>query len=924
MGFKMYVRWLFATLLYVLLPCTAQAQTQVNAPTIDVGAVVVNQTGFQLLELIDPSQNLTIDQVKPLINNKSPRSSVFHYADVTATHWFAFNLYNSSDQTLTRIINLTESHPEMVNLYFMRDDHWTESKSGTTVPMAERPVKNRSAAFEVELAAKESATIYLATSSTKHRFIAAIEVKDPATFEQSSQFQVALYMLFFGACLSIIAYNILLFIFLRDRLYLFYIAYALCFFAFTLAFSGYDLYLHSSTRLHHILEASPSLAGAFFTLFVSQVLNSKNTMPRMHILLTVLIAISLILSLWALVDIKSLDLVVALSVPLPVFVTAVVIYAAVKKIPLASILVTGIMALSCGLFLIQANVYGILENNLVTRYSYMVGALIELLAFSLALAHKIKSTQEESAKNHKLLLEATHNANLKLEEKVEQRTIELEKATQKAEQANRAKGEFLTTINHEIRTPLNGILGMVDLLQQHDLPAKTKGYVTTLKTAGHHLSSLVNNVLDLSKMETGKVEITTSRFKLMQLLDELENIFASPADKKALALTFNLETDFETWQGDINRIRQVLINLIGNALKFTQQGSITVSVRLSEDRKHLYFDVTDTGAGIAPHLLNSIFGAYEQVAHHQINTQVGTGLGLTISKKLAIAMGGDIGIKSSLNQGSSFYLTLPMPMPNQAYSPQTIEATPSVAPQTQIQSIAITKIEVPDFSDVNLLLIEDSDINQQLIEAYLQPTGINITCYDNGINAITEFEKGGTTLVLTDFQMSTMDGIQVTQALRALEQQNNWEECPIILQTADVRASVKDDAISAGITDFLPKPYSQTQLMELLSQTLNPVSVKTIKLHCPNKLIALQDRFFAKADHYMATITEYITTQNTQDLSIEIHSLKGTSALFGGQELSTTLEKMEELMAYEATDWEGISKLFATAQEQLRQYRSHQ
>jgi len=902
-------RFLAGLLLCLVWVCSyAQAQTSIPSHPIDADTSQV--TDLTLLQHIDYSQRLGIDEVAANIHLAKPQRAEFKYASQIANHWLIFSLANIDPVAVSPIIRLTESYPDVVNLYYQDGNDWVIQTSGTTVPMSQRPIVARSAAFTLPIPAFSSRTVFIETSSTKHLFGTAIEVFNEPTFTLNSHLQTALYMLFFGATGSLILYNMLMFTFLRDSLYFYYVGYGLSFFCFTLAFSGYDLYLHSSVKLHNLLEATPILAGAFFVQFVTRVLNTATTLPRLHRWLTFNIGLDYILTLWLVFNIDHLHYIVALSIPLTLFMTFVLVYATFQRIALAAYLIVGTSALSVGLLLIQANVYSLVDSTWLTRYAFMIGALIELMVFSFVLAQRIKTTRDENEHHQQLLLQAKTTANIILEEQVQQRTKELQTAINRAEHANHAKGEFLATVNHEIRTPLNGILGMVDLLQKEPLPSKSQVYLTTLKTAGHHLASLVNNVLDLSKAGQEHIDIYVERFNLTQLIEELEGIFKSSAQDKGLTLTFRLNTEFTTWAGDLNRIRQILINLIGNSLKFTHKGSIAVSFNSGTQACDLRIDVTDTGPGIAPHLMTSIFSAYQQDPKVQKMAQVGTGLGLSISQTLAHAMGGNVAVQSQLNQGSCFSLHLP--------HQDTTSATHKPDDQTQRQP----KPPLIDLNNLELLLIEDSDINQLLIKAYLEPAGVNITCCDTGTEAITQFQKGGVDFVLTDLQMNGMNGIEVAQAIRALEQQNNWPACPIVLQTADVRTSVRSDTEAAGIDHFLPKPYNQTQLLSVLSNLLQAPRSRTLKLECDPKLLAIVDKFFTKAEQSCKSIGDLINTQDSDELLFQLHGLKGTSALFGGHELTQTLVLMEQLLATPEPNWSTLTSQLKIAYRQLESYRT--
>ena len=820
---------LFLSLMYLLLglfivPASAIAEAKVdvevgtkaqpNIPSYNVGHPETALSNFPVLGVVDHSQSLTLQQIQNNPGLGALHDSQFHYAIDDANHWLIFTLTNTTDLPVERVIRFTEAHPEHVNLYYQLDNIWVTQQSGVGVAMDERPLAGRAAAFEVAIPAQNEITIYIFTNSTKRMFITNVEVLNKVQHNTDNQFQLVLYMLFFGACFSLIIYNVFLCSFLKDTLYLYYIGYGVSFFCFTLAFSGYDLYLHSNITLHHMLEASPVVAGTFFTLFITRVLDTPKRLPRLHKWLVANVGFNFALSLWALLYTEHLHIIVAISMPLTMFVTSVIWYAAFKRIPLAVYLVVGTSALSIGLFLIQANVYSLVEHNWFTRYAFMAGTLIELLVFSFALAHRLKDAQDENEHSQTLLLETKSRANQHLIEQVELRTQELQLATSKAEKANQAKGDFLATVNHEIRTPLSGILGMIELLQQEQLPATSMSYVNTLKVSGNHLSSLVNNVLEMSKIDLGHIELVQESFSLDQLLDQLKGIFDSTANQKQIKLTFNvaLQNGDPQWVGDINRIRQILINIIGNSLKFTTHGHVTVSI--TKGLKSLDVDIEDTGPGISPDFLPFIFSAYEQELKQHNNGQVGTGLGLNISQKLVHAMDGELRVSSLLNEGTTFHLHLPIGLLAETGGSEVHQSSLS----EDAHPISLTSL---DLSGTSILLIEDSDVNQMLIEAYLAPTGIAVTTCDNGPEAIAYFKAGGIDLVITDLQMAGMDGLEVSQTLRKIEQQQHWPKCPIILQTANIQPDTRVNGSSAGITAFLPKPYKQQQLLQLVISQLH-------------------------------------------------------------------------------------------------------
>lgn len=386
---------------------------------------------------------------------------------------------------------------------------------------------------------------------------------------------------------------------------------------------------------------------------------------------------------------------------------------------------------------------------------------------------------------------------------------QLEEAKNEAERLHKQKSDFLTTISHEIRTPLNSVIGMSRLLNLENTPEEEKKKLQVMQYSANNLLTLVNDVLDFSKIEVGKIELEEVDVALKKLLDSILNQFQHLIEQKNISLELDYDQTIpEVISIDEVRLKQIMYNLISNSLKFTEEGMVVIKVRLLKQDKNektcqLYFEVKDTGIGIDKEKQSQIFKAFEQESIAINRKYGGTGLGLTITKELISLMGGKIELESVENKGSKFFFSLDL-----KYSDQV-----TITPEKEQASS--TEDEELDLSFLNILVVDDNEMNLQLAEAIFQKWKVNIDITDNGREALEKVKQKEYDFILLDLQMPVMDGYKVAEEILEIEK-GKEHKTPIIALTASVQKEVRERAMEIGMTDFLSKPFTHEDLQDMI------------------------------------------------------------------------------------------------------------
>jgi signal transduction histidine kinase/CheY-like chemotaxis protein len=462
-----------------------------------------------------------------------------------------------------------------------------------------------------------------------------------------------------------------------------------------------------------------------------------------------------------------------------------------------------------------------------------------------------------------------------LEKQILARTREAEKAKTEARAANQAKSEFLANMSHAIRTPLTAIIGFAEVLLQHRLSRKESAkYLTTIINGGRHLTTLLSEILDISKIENQKLELEAIRFNLPNLLQDIEQIYLFNCKKEQLDFALIMDSVIPQWiVADPTRLKQVIHNLLSNAIKFTKTGGISLHVKFIFSTSILQIEVFDTGEGIADDKQALIFEYFRQADSSITRNFGGTGLGLFITKSMVELMGGEVELESTLGKGSKFCVTIVC----QKYEGECYSILN--------RGIIVPKPLVIPSLVGNILLVEDTEVNQQLITFNLEQTGAQVDLAVNGLEGLQKALTVQYDLVLMDIQMPVMDGKEAMKSLLQL-----GVSTPIYALTANVMPSDILEYTAIGFTGALSKPLVLEKLYTVLSQHLSVSDRKdNNKLQGPKLFIAdpkLRKPFYAELAKQHTELTKHIHNLDYANLIKNVHIIKGSAGSFGYEDLT--------------------------------------
>ncbi len=729
------------------------------------------------------------------------------------SHWFTVTLKNGVDESRQLYLEIDYPILDELDLHcfsslgFLRFEY----KGGDSVEYQQRLVKVRNYLFPLTMEPSEILHCFIRVGSTSN-IILPIRVYDTIAYFERSEFVDRNLGVVYGIALALMLYSLIQLVAIGDRMYVYFLLHVMTGVWFLTLMDGSLAELWISLGLQNVaMPVALALTSASFVCFTIEFLEIRSFNSVWHWLGKILVGLNLAMVLalvfvslrWTLAGISALILVECL------YSIGVGIHRWMGQYRLAIIYLTGFASLFVVVIWIVLNLFGIEGDVRWVIYGGHVAWICELFVLSLAMGMRARSLEKEH-------LELGHRMKI-------------------IERINSTKTDFIAKLSHEIRIPANGVLGMVELLFRTPIDKTQRHYLETIRNAGNALLSVTHDVVDHSQLDSGQVACARHRFNLQILLEEIFAIYEYDLLKKKISLegVIDIGTPLDLVGDDI-KIRQVLLNLVLNAIKFTEFGGVSVSVSLT-DRIHndnliLRFQVSDTGVGVAQADRTKLFQRSSQLRVESDYNQ--PSLGLAISKQLVEFMGGEMGVKTELGKGACFWFDLPVEFSEHtSVAEQELhvscglsinEETPAIIPDNNSLVATNSESKLVDIGcerTAKLLVVEDNPINQNVIVEFLKKLQLVADVVDNGQQAFDKVKQADFDydLILMDCETPVMNGYDSAVNIRQWQEQNNRDITPIIALSAHTLKEYRDLAIEAGMVDFISKPITLKTLRDQLA-----------------------------------------------------------------------------------------------------------